>query len=104
MLNQVNSAEITAMSFHQGTVQRAYQILTSWFRDIETTLGVKGAIQECPILADGEGKEGGMLGHSILNQWISCSELDNLVSQLHIQSMNQNIRYRGQHGDSSVVK
>jgi len=37
-LNQVNGAEITAMASHQGAVQGAYQILSSWFWDIEASL------------------------------------------------------------------
>jgi len=84
--------EITAMFSCQRVVQGAYQILSSWFQNIETTLEVQGAIQECPILVDHIRKERGMLRHSvnsILNQWISCSEVGNLVSQLHIQSMDQ---------------
>ena len=41
MLNQVNSAEITAMAFHLGAVQGAYQILSNWLGNIEMALEVQ---------------------------------------------------------------
>ena len=104
MLNQVNSAEITAMSSCRGAVQGAYQILASWFWNVKMTLEVQGTIQKCPILAGHARKERGMLRHSIssiLDQQISVG---NLICQLHIQGTNQNIRESRQHGNGGVVE
>jgi len=106
-LNQVNGAEITAMASCRGAVQGVYQILLSWFRDVKVSLKVQGALHKCPVVKRHTGKERGMLGHSvlsILNQWISCSEVGNSLGQPHIQGMDHNIRNSGQHGNSSVVK
>jgi len=93
-LNQVNSAEISAMASHWGAVQGANQILVSWFRDVEVSLEVQGALHERPIVARHTRKEGRVLGHgspSILNQQISHSEVGNPLSQPHIQGTYQNI-------------
>jgi len=98
-LNQVNGAEISAMASRQGVVQGVYQILASWFWDVEVPLEVQGALQECPVITRHMREEGGMLGHggpSILNQQIGHSEVGNPLSQPHIQDMNQNIREPGQ--------
>jgi len=106
-LNQVNSAEISAMASHWGAVQGAHQILSSWFRNVKMALEVQGSIQKCPVIARGMREKGGMLRHgvdSILNQWIVRREVSNSLSQPHIQGMYQNIGDSGQHGNGSVVK
>jgi len=106
-LNQVNGVEISAMASHRGAVQGSYQILSSWFWDIEAALEVQRALQKCPVVKRHVREEGGMLGHgilSILNQQIGSSEVSHLFSQLYIQSTYQNIRDSGQHGHGGVVE
>jgi len=64
-LNQVNGVEVTAMFSCWGAVQRAYQILASWLRNIEAAPIVQSTIREHPILVGRTGKEGGVLRHSV---------------------------------------
>ena len=106
-LNQVNGAEISTMTSHRRAVQGAYQILSSWFQDVEVPLKVQEAFEECPVVKRCMREEGSMLGQgspSILNQQISRSEVGNSLGQPHIQGTYQNIRDSGQHGNGSVVE
>jgi len=48
VLNQVNGVEISAMASHRGAVQGAYQILASWFWNVEAS--VQGTFHKCSVV------------------------------------------------------
>ena len=61
MLNQMNGAEISAMSSRQGAVQGVYQILASWFRNVQMAFEIQGTVHEYPVIARHARKEGSLL-------------------------------------------
>ena len=106
-LNQVNGVEISAMASRQGAVQEAYQILVSWFQNVEASLEVQGTFHKHPVVTRCARKEGSLPRHgvnSILNQQIGRSEISNPFGQPHFQGTYQNVGDSGQHGNGGVVE